>query len=465
LRIAAGFFIFHEFLTGIILGDNVTRFYTLAITGILILIFPFYAMADSPGSMTLDQCLAYGYEHNPTLKSADFQVAAAQDGKNAVRADFMPSVSTSYGFSRLDSESAKGPTEQDYLNQYIRSFSVRVSQVLFAGFRITHSHDKAKIDVERTRADRDLARLELTYQIQAVFFQLMKAKEDLTIARESIERLEQGLKSAEAYFDRQLISRSEVLTARVDLADAQQQASIAANEVNRKRIALFSLMNMPMTEDVRFTGGLDFFNGRYPDKFDPCWQTAQNNRPDIESLEKQVAMMEKDAAIAAGTYLPQIRLEVGYYDQDRNYDEMAASFSGPVDRDQRNRYWSAGVTASWELFDGGRAWYQRNKSLNQVFQIKEKIKEIQLFIREGIRKALFSIAEARDRTEAAKVAVTAARENYDMELRRLDAGLTTIPLLLDAQFRLARAQGNLTRAMLDYQLGRAELGFMMGEMD
>jgi hypothetical protein len=43
--------------------------------------------------------------------------------------------------------------------------------------------------------------------------------------------------------------------------------------------------------------------------------------------------------------------------------------------------------------------------------------------------------------------------------------MTTIPLLLDAQFRLARAQGNLTRAMLDYQLGRAELGFMMGEMD
>ncbi|MCA1786044.1 MAG: TolC family protein, partial [Desulfobacteraceae bacterium] len=82
--------------------------------------------------------------------------------------------------------------------------------------------------------------------------------------------------------------------------------------------------------------------------------------------------------------------------------------------------------------------------------------------REGIRKALFTIAEADDRTAAAEVAVTAARENYAMEERRLEARLTTIPQLLDAQFRLARAQGNYIRAKLDYQLGRSELGFMMG---
>lgn len=436
-----------------------------AVTGILMLIVPFSVMAEEVHTMSLAQCLEYGYENNPTLKSADYQVAAAQDNKNAVRADFLPSLSTSYGFSRLDSESAKGPVEQDYLNQYIRNFSVRASQMLFAGFRITHAHDKAKIDIERTRADRNLARLELTYNIQAVFFQLMKAKEDVNVAKEAIDRLEKGVSSAEAYFDRQLISKAEVLTARVDLADAQQQASIAQNEVYRKRITLFSLMNMPMTDDVRFSGGLDFFNGEYPKEFDVCWEIARNNRPDIESLEKQVAMLEKDMSMATGVYLPRVRLDIGYYDQDRNYDEMGASFAGSIDRDQRNRYWTAGVTASWELFDGGRAWYQRGKSLNQVYQVKEQIKEVQLFIREGIQKALFSITESRDRASAAEIAVMAARETYDMEKRRLDAGLTTVPIFLDTQFRLVRAQGNLTRARLDYLLGRAELDFMMGEMD
>jgi len=228
-------------------------------------------------------------------------------------------------------------------------------------------------------------------------------------------------------------------------------------------ISLFSLMNMPIDPQVSFNGALDFFETHDPDDFASCWQTARNNRPDIESLETQAAMLEKDVKIAGGRYLPQIRLELGYHDQNRDYDQMMESFTGDLDRDQRNRYWTAGVTASWELFDGGRAWYSRQKSLNQIYQVREQITQIELEIQEGIRKALFSIAEAKERIHVAGSAMRAARENYAMEERRLDAGLTTIPLLLDAQIRLARAQVNQIQAKLDYQLARAELGFMMGE--
>ncbi|MEX1302925.1 MAG: TolC family protein, partial [Desulfotignum sp.] len=315
------------------------RYYLFLFFGLWIVFCPFTAMADQ--TMTLDQCLSYGYENNPTLKAADFQVAATQDNRKSLRADFLPSLSTSYGFNRVVNESSTGLTEEDYLDQFARNFSIQVSQVLFAGFRIRNTHDKAKIDVDRTRANRELARLELTYNIQRTFFELMKAKEDLTLAQEAIQRLEQGVTSAQAYFDRQLISKAEVLFARVDLADAQQQASIARNEVNRKRIALFSLMNKPLDPATTFTGGLDFFNDTYPAEFDECWQLAKAGRPDIESLEKQVEMLLKDIDIAAGTYLPQIRLDLGYHDQNRDYDDPALSAAGPFERDQRNRYWSA----------------------------------------------------------------------------------------------------------------------------
>ena len=121
------------------------------------------------------------------------------------------------------------------------------------------------------------------------------------------------------------------------------------------------------------------------------------------------------------------------------------------------------MTASWELFDGGRSWYSYQKNNITVRQIQEMIKETQLFIKEGIRKALFSIAEADQRTLGARAAVKAAEENYAVEKHRLEAGLTTIPRLLDAQIRLTRAQGNYTQALLDYMLGRSELKFMMGE--
>ena len=439
------------------------RNYLLIFFVLLTVSYPFTAMADQ--TMTLDQCLAYGYENNPSLKAADYQVAATRDNAKSIRADRLPSLSTSYGLSRVESQSAKGPTDQDFLDQYARNFSIRLSQMLFAGYRIINTHDKAKLDIERTQADHRLARLELTYNIQTVFFGLMKAKEELRVAEESVARLDQGVQSAQAYFDRQLISRAEVLSALVDLADAQQQVSIAKNEVNRWRITLFSLMNMPMDPQVSFNGGLDFFDTADPEDFASCWQTARANRPDIDSLETQAAMLEKDVQIAGGRYLPEVRLDLGYHDQDRDYDKMTETVSGALaSRDQRNRYWSAGVTASWDLFDGGRAFYSRKKSLNQIYQVREQITQIELAIQEGIRKALFSITEAKERIQVAAVAVDAAKENYAMEERRLGAGLTTIPMLLDAQIRLARAQGNHIRAKLDYQLGRSELDFMMGAL-
>ena len=441
-------------------GGLVVRYYIIVFLLFFIVTFPGTGLSDQV--MTLTQCLTYGYENNPTLRSADYLVAATRENRKSLRADFLPSLSTSYGMNRVVSENAKGPAEEDYLDQNARNFSIRLSQVLFAGFQIRNTHDKARIDIERTRADRELARLELAYNIQRTFFELMRAKDDLKVAEESIDRLEYGVKSAQAFFDRQLISRAEVLTTQVDLADAQQRASIARNDVRRKRIALFSLMNMPVNPDIMFEGGPGFFTKDYPSEFNRCWQIARDHRPDIESLEKQVAMLKKDIDIAGGAYLPHIQMNMGYYDVNRDYDEPAQSISGLYDRDQHNRYWSADVTVSWELFDGGRAWFRQKKSLNQVFQVQEQIKEIQLMIQEGIRKALFSIDEADDRAAAASTSVAAARENYAMEERRLDAGITTIPKLLDAQFRLVRAQVNHTQAILDHQLARAELNFLLG---
>jgi outer membrane protein len=413
---------------------------------------PLGATAD----MMLADCLKYGFENNPSLKAADYGVAASEENRKSVRGDFLPSLSTSYTYNQLGSINSKGPTDTDYLDQATRNFSLRISQVLYAGSRLVNTYDKAKIEKEKQLADKALAKLELAYRMEATFFQLMGAKQDVTVGLESVNRLEEGVKSANAHFEKQLISYAEVLTAEVDLANAEQQLSISKNNVNRKRVALFSLMNMPVDEAIEFSGGMDFFPKAYEREFESCWQIAIKNRPDLDSLEQRVLLSEKDASIALGSYLPTVRLEGGYADQNKAYDKYSSS-------DQRNRYWNAGVTASWDLFDGGRAWYRSRQSNITVSQIKEMIKETQLFIKEGIRKALFSIAEADQRAVGALRAVKAAEENYEVEKHRMEAGLTTIPLLLDAQIRLTRAQSNYIQAMLDYMLGRSELQFMMGE--
>jgi outer membrane protein TolC len=279
---------------------------------------------------------------------------------------------------------------------------------------------------------------------------------------ESVDTLQEGVKSAEAFFEKELVPYVDVLQARVDLADAQEKLGIAGNNVNRQRVALFTLMNLPEDPTIEFSGELAPVNPETPD-FKATRQNALENRPDIESLTLQLEMAEKDADIAMGKYLPSVRLEAGFNDSNRDYDELGVSGNTTYDRDQRNQYWTAGVFVNWELFDGGRAWYEKERYKTQAMKLNVLINEAENTISSGLRQALLSMAEAEQRMQGAVKALEAAKEYHALEERRLSAGISTIPDFLDAQSRLVRARGNYAQAVLDFRLAESELKLMTGK--
>ncbi|MFO7912704.1 MAG: TolC family protein [Desulfotignum sp.] len=413
------------------------------------------------GTMTLDQCLEKGIKNNTTLQAARFDVEAAAHDIKAARADFLPSLSSGYSISELGSISAEGLTETDYLDQNIRQFNVKLTQILYSGARIVNTYDKAKIRKKVIEAQTRMDMLEQVYQIETTFYKLLKAKQDVIAGAEAVERLEESVKSARAFFERELVPYVNVLQARVDLADATEKLGIAENNVNRERVALFALINQPVNPDIVFSGDLAPVATDIPG-FSPTLKRALAERPDVESLYLQKKMSRKDADIAMGKYLPSVRLDASYNDSDRDFDSMAP---GPtqVDRDQQNRYWSAGIHVTWELFDGGRAWYEKEKHKTQEHKLSALINEAENTISSGIRQALLAMAEADKRMEGAVSALEAAEEYYALEERRLNAGLSTIPDFLEAQNRLVRAEGNYAQATLDFRLAQSELRLMTGK--
>ena len=405
--------------------------------------------------MTLEQCLRTGVKNNPSLKASRFDVDISAQGIKQARADFLPSVSSSYSMTPIKSISAKGATDPDYVDKDVRSFSIKLTQILYAGSRITNTYQRARISEQLAKTEMELAGMELAYRIETTFYKLMKAKQDVITTQESVNRLTESVKSAEAFLERELVPWVNVLQARVDLADAQDLYKIAKNDVNRQRVELFSLMNQRLDPAIEFSGPLNPLLATEP-VFDDSLKYALENRPDIKSLVHQLEIADKDAKIAMGKYLPTVKFDVGYYDRDDEYDQLEQY-------DKRNRYWSAGVTASWDLFDGGRAWYEKEKYNIQAQKITALIEDAKNEIATGIYNALYSMNEAKQRIKTSAEALTAANEYYDVEKNRLKAGLSTIPSLLDAQDRLLRAHANETRATLDYQLAVSELKFYTGK--
>lgn len=411
--------------------------------------------------MTLEQCLEQGIENNTTLKAARYDIEAAVHDIKAARADFLPSLSSGYSASEIISQSAKGPTETDFLDQNIRQFNIKLSQILYNGERLVNNFNRAKVRKKVMEAETLMYLLEQVFRIETTFYRLLKAKQDVTAGREFVENLLESVKSAEAYFEKELVPYVDVLQARVDLADAREKLGIARNDVNRERVMLFTLMNLPEDPAIDFSGDLAPVQPEIPD-FNTTLGNALENRPDIESLVLQQDIAQKDADIAMGRYLPSVRLDAGYTDSNRDYGEMGVSGTMVFDRDQRNRYWSAGVYVSWELFDGGRAWYEKERHKTQAQKIDVLIDEAKNAISSGIRRALLSMTEANQRRQGALQALEAAEEYQVLEERRLNAGISTIPDFLDAQSRLVRAQGNYDQAILDFRLAESELKLMIG---
>ncbi|WP_033397595.1 TolC family protein [Desulfobacter curvatus] len=419
------------------------------------LIWPGFS-AVAAQSMTLAQCVAVALEDNPTLEASRLEIQAAEANRKSARGVFLPSATTEYGMNRVHSRSAKGLTDDDALNQDGLNFSVRLSQVLYSGFRNFNSYQRAKIRKSLLTAELELRRMEVRYDIETTFYRLLKAKQDVVVARESVLRLKESLKAAEALFRREQIPYVDVLQAKVEVAGAIERLGVAGNDVNRERASLFTLMNKEESPDISFIGAVD------PDLSDPPAfevnrQIAFENRPDIKSLECQLQIAQKDAAIAKGQYLPVVRLDVGYYDQDRDFENDVY--------DRRNRYWSAGVSASWSLFDGGRAFYESQEHEIMSNRIKSLILDTKNSISKEIRCALYAMTEAKQRVKVSVEALGAANEYYAGEEKRLTAGLSTIPNLLDAHVQLIQAQRNNARAILDYRLAQSDLKLMTGSSD
>lgn len=387
----------------------------------------------------------------------------ADQEKKSAFGQFLPSLSAEGSYSNLANDTSSGPSDDDLIDQNNYVYGIKLSQILYAGSRVFNTYTRAAAQKDMYLAQRQFVRLEVINKIETSFFQLKKAEQDVAASEDTVKRLESGLKAAEAYYKREMVPKVQVLQARVDLADAEQALSMVKNNVDKKKLDLFVLMNIAFDPDIMFSGNLDHYPTGYSTDFDKLWEKAVSSRADLKSLDHQIVMAEKSASIAAARYLPTVRVDYGYYDQTRDYDALGASLVGKYDRDQENSYWKAGATATWQLFDGGSAWFDRRKSLIEIDKIKEQIRDLENKIKSGIRSGLFSIAEAEQRLKVTAAAIVAAREYYSSEEKRFKAGIATITSLLDAQARLTKAEANHNQALLDYQIARANIVFMTGD--
>jgi len=420
---------------------------------------------SAPGiRYTLAESVEQALRANPRVEAAHYALEGAGAEVGIARGRMLPSLTLSAGRTYINSISASGQVDVDYIDQHQDTLALRANQTLFAGMELLNGHQKAQLNEEMAQAEKGSVEARLILDVQTFFFDLLKARGEVSALEDALERLQAGVEAAKAFAGVRLAPYVDVLQAESDLADTRQRLSQARIEVANLRVNLNALLGLPARSPTHYEGDLRDLSMVLPWTVDQCLARAEQLRADLKVARKSLAMAEKQAKMVTGRYWPKIDLQAGYIHQERDYPDPGRSITGAtIDRDYSSNYWTAGVNLEWRLFEGTRTHFEYRRASAEIGRLRAALRDTRDQVRAQVETSYQSMTEARERIDAAESGLELASETHERAQKRFESRVGTIIELLDAQERLTRAQINLSQARADYQTALANLLYAMGE--
>jgi outer membrane protein len=435
---------------------------------VLSIILPAAVLAEEgTAPLTLSEALGIALRNNHALLSEGEKLKAAHAGVGEASSAFMPKVDVSETYTRSDNPVAvfgsklnqRRFTASDFAIDSLNNpppisdwnFRVQVVQPLFNGGKELVGVKRAKLSFESAKMAEERARMETVYQTVQAYWGVALAGEYVNVAEAAMKSTEDHLRLAESLYSQGMLIGSEVLLAKVHLADVKEMLIKAKNREATAKAALNTILARPQETVFALADRLEYreFGGGLKELQDE----ALKDRPDLASMETGVRNMEEGVTMAKTDYLPNINL-VGRYDLDT-----------------RNIFGHGGDSytlmgqLTWNVFDGlltTNKVRQANAEKNAAAHQYEGMKDAVLF---EVRKASYDLDEARQRIDVSKAAVTEGEEGLRIIKRRFEAGMAKTLDVLDAETALTRARTNSVQALYDYNVAIAALKLAVGRKD
>jgi len=413
----------------------------------------FWAVPGWAGeTLTMKDAVEEGLKLNPSILAAREALLASDYAIKSAKAAFGPSLSTQYGYSRLDEQPQSLGREMGTLNNWELSFNVH--QPLFTGFNLLTTHEKSILQKEQVASQLENIELQLTVAIQDVFLRLLQARENVRSAEDSLVRLRSHLKVNTAFYDVGLRPKLDMLQAEVDVATAEQLLVVAQNSVDTLGAELNTLLGKGVNADVIYVGALEYFP--VPLTLEECLERAARSRPDLRIARQSVMLAEKDTVLAAVPYYPQVGADFNYVRAGEDPIVNGGDYHTPSE-------WNAQVGMKWTFFEWGKTYYSEKQAQKNVTRLGQEYLNLENEAAFEVKKNFLQIQEAEKRIAAAKQGLIAAKESYRMAVARYEAQVGTNTDVLDAQSAQTFSETSLNGALSAYEQAVAGLYGAMGQ--
>lgn len=409
--------------------------------------------------LSVEDAVKRALSASPQVLAARERTEAAADSARSVRGQLLPSLAVSdelqhYSGAYNASVAFPGapmPVGFPIRAQNTNSFVVAGKQPVVGLLHLSQEWSAASANAEAAGSQLENFERATRETVETGFLRLFEARAAREVAHVSQAQLGEQLTVASARVEAGAMTTADVLRVRVARANIQQQELQAGVQESASRIALLTLLALPLDAELEFAEpeSLEREAEQAPPELKEATSTALEQRAD---LRQQVHLLEGAAATARArlfSLLPEIDLTAAYIRVD-----------GQALAQQDSAY--VGVRASWPVWVWGAHWYAHRAAAHQAEAARLSSDDAARQVRGEVTGRLDQLRAASAAVEVANTALSSAEEAYRVTAELVKAGSGTTTDLLDAQSALTQARLNLVRSKYQRALAWVQLRRAMG---
>ncbi|MBU0984800.1 MAG: TolC family protein [candidate division Zixibacteria bacterium] len=426
----------------------------VALTGIVVILCV-AASVSSQTALTIQDVRRLALEHNRTFLSAREDVNIARSEITKAWSDALPDVSLSGGYNRNFTVPkvffiANGET-MELQTGFKNSFGTRVSvsQPIWHGGKVFTALNIAKRYEAYSEAIADQVEDGVILNAEQLFYATALARAQLEVWDKALEANTANLEVVEKQFNQGMVSEYELLRARVERQNVLPEKIAAEAEVHLSEKRLLSFLGIELDEPVTVIEDLgDTSLANLPALPDLIAQ-ALAGRPEMIQAQHLVEISAKAIKVARADYWPS-------FDAVGAYDWQSASDSWTMTENESSS-WTAGITVSLELFNGGRTKGYVSQRKAEHNQARLNLQQTRDNVRLEVEEAYTALLQAKKSLDIQGTTIASAEEGHKIAQLRFESGVGTQLEVLSAQSALIRARTARAAALYGFRIARAKL--------
>jgi len=419
---------------------------------------------DTIPSLNLDQCIAYGLEHQPGILQSAIDISIIKKTNQINLAGWLPQLNAGanfYHYIELPTGFATNPADPTGPTIPVKTGikntltpEITASEAIFSP-GLLYAAKSAHLLVEQAKQANDSSKINIVATVSTAFYNLLNTLEQVTVLQADTAEFAKNRRDAYHQYKGGIVDKTDYEEATITLNNAKAQLKQAVENVRPQYAALKQRIGFPPEKE--FNVNFDTAKMMQSITIDTMQQLQYKNRIEYQLLETAKNLQQQNVNYYRYNFLPTLS---AFYTYDYEYENNSLSNLFP----QAYPYSFLGASLTIPLFTGFARLegIQRAKMQEQIIDLNET--NLQSVIYSQYTAAVASYKSNLYDYYMLRSNVELAKDVYGIVSLQYMQGIVPYLNVITAEDNLVSSEISYTNALFQVLLSKVELEKALGNI-